>query len=476
MSFFLKVNGQINTFSPYSRFGLGETGNNTFAHNQGMGGTFIALKPDSMFPIMINTGNPASYSLIKFATFEVGGKYTMSQLQTNQTDLTKHNANFNYGTLGFPIRKKSGAVLGIMPLTSVGYNMQTITNEPNIGDVTYSFNGEGGFNKLFIGYGTMPFSGRLNKFKTKTAYKLQDSGYVFNKSSYKFKEFFSELASDLSIGVQGNYLFGSTLNYTDVRFPNSTTFYNSVREKTIRLSDFTGTFGLQTGFTIDSVKSKNSEASRKRVLKEKVKFVFGYYMNLNNSIKASYDLISYNYFLSSTGGAVPKDTIVNIQEEKGRIKLPLEQGIGIGIKKGERLNIVADYSITDWSKFKAFNETNSFKNNSRYSFGLNYVPEKFATGKGTYFRRVQYRFGGYYQTGYLDFDQTTIDTKAVTVGISLPIGIRSGTGLINLGIQAGQTGSLNNNLIKENFIHAHIGLTFNSTYFEDLWFRKFRYD
>ena len=40
------MGAQINTSSPYSRYGLGERAQQTLAHNQGMGGAFVALKAD----------------------------------------------------------------------------------------------------------------------------------------------------------------------------------------------------------------------------------------------------------------------------------------------------------------------------------------------------------------------------------------------------------------------------------------------
>lgn len=470
---------QINTFTPYSRFGLGELNQNTFAHNQGMGGAYIALKPDSLFPVMINAGNPASYALIKFASFEVGGNFTNSQFSTSSSSVNKRNTNFNYAALGFPIRRKSGAAFGIMPYSNVGYNMRNVVTEPNIGDVTYNYNGEGGFSKAFLGYGVMPFKERVIKFRKKQAAKLKDSTFHFSRSSYQLKEFFSELASDLSIGANGNYLFGSVLNYADVRYPNSLTFYNTVRENHIRIHDFTGNFGLQTGFTIDSVKAKQSDSNhvhKRRILKEKVKFTFGYFMALNNTLNAKYDLVSYNYFLTSTAGAQIKDTVLHYIDQSGKIKLPLEQGFGIGFKKGENLNVVFDYAITNWTDFKLFDYTNTLKNNTRMAIGANYVPEKYATGKGTYFKRTQYRAGAFYNSGYLDLNKTQIASYGLTAGISLPVGIRTGTGLINIGVQVGQTGTQNNNLIKESFYRINFGFTFNSTYFDDLWFRKFRYD
>ncbi len=467
---------QISTYSPYSRFGLGELNQSTFAHNQGMGGANIALKPDTVFPVMINTGNPASYALIKFATFEVGGSFLNSKISSSTSKVNKWNTNFNYASLGFPIRKNGGAVLGIQPYSNVGYNMQNVVNETNIGDVSYNYYGEGGFSKVFTGYGIMPFKESLIKMKKKELKRLSDSSYHFSKGKYKLKEFGNELLSDLSLGFNAYYLFGSIRNYADVRYPNNTVYYNTIREKTIRINDFTGNFGMQTGFTIDSVRNKNASYKQKRVLKEKIKFNVGYFMTLNNSVKATYDLISYNYFLTNSAGFLPKDTILKTIDAAGKIKLPLEQGFGIGFKKGEKLNIVADYAITNWTDFKLFDQSNSLKNNTRMAIGANYVPEKYATGKGTYFLRSQYRLGAFYNTGYIDLKSTLITTYGLTAGISLPVGIRTGTGLVNIGVQYGQSGSQSNNLVKENFWRVNFGFTFNSTYFDDLWFRKFRYD
>ncbi|MBL7917267.1 MAG: hypothetical protein JNM96_02650, partial [Bacteroidia bacterium] len=409
-------------FSPYSRFGLGELNQNTLAHNQGMGGAFAALKPDSIFPVMINTGNPASYSLIKFATFEVGGFYTNSKLSSQSVAVNKHNANFSYAVLGFPIRKKSGATLGIMPYSSVGYNLKNVVAENNIGDVTYNYNGEGGFNKVFVGFGTMPFKESVIKLRKKEIAKAANTDKPYSRKGYALKEFASELLSDFSIGANANYLFGSVKNYADVRYPNSNLYYNTIRESTIRMHDFTGNFGIQTGFTIDSVKAKKSHDTlqlnnNKRIaLREKVKIVFGYYMNLNNNLSANYDLISYNYFLTNNAGIMPRDTVIKQIDAAGKIKLPLEQGFGIGIKKGEKLNIVMDYAITNWSGFKLLNYNDSLKNSTRMAIGFNYVPEKFATGKGTFFRRSQYRMGAFYNTGYLNLNKTLITTYGLTAG------------------------------------------------------------
>ncbi|MBK6521426.1 MAG: hypothetical protein IPG08_03360 [Sphingobacteriaceae bacterium] len=123
-----------------------------------------------------------------------------------------------------------------------------------------------------------------------------------------------------------------------------------------------------------------------------------------------------------------------------------------------------------------FDYANTLKNNMRTSIGFNYVPDKYVLGKGTYFKRTQYRAGAFYNSGYLDINKTLIKTYGVSAGLSLPVGIRTGTGLVNIGVQYGVTGTQNNGLIKENFLRVNFGFTFNSTYLEDLWFRKFKYD
>jgi len=473
---------QVNTYSPYSRFGLGELNQPSLAHNQGMGGAFAALKPDSVFPVMINTGNPASYALIKFASFEVGGFYNRSNFTTQEMTLVKNNANFAYAVLGFPIRKNGGAVLGLLPYSNVGYNLSSQSDVPSIGPITYNYNGEGGFSKVFTGYGIMPFKERMINFRKKQNRLLDDSTYTFHKGKEKTKEFFNELLSDFTLGANLNYMFGSVKNYADIRYPNSTQYYNTIREQFIRINDFTGTLGAQTAFTIDSVKKKvkldtlGNTVVKKVAMREKIKIVFGWYMGLNNTITARRDMVSYTYFLTANAMKLPRDTIQQTMDEYGQIKLPLEQGFGIGFKKGEKFNLVVDYAITNWSQFKMFEYTNNLKNNSRAAVGFNYVPEKFATGKGTYFKRSQYRAGAFYQSGYIDINQTPIATYGLTAGISIPVGIRTGTGLISVGLQAGQTGSSGSGLVKQDFYRVNIGFTFNSTYFDDLWFRKFKYD
>jgi hypothetical protein len=111
------------------------------------------------------------------------------------------------------------------------------------------------------------------------------------------------------------------------------------------------------------------------------------------------------------------------------------------------------------------------KNSYRVSFGLNFVPNKYAAGSGAYIRRVQYRIGAFYNTGYLDLKNTVINNYAATVGVGLPVGLFRQFSMVNISAQFGKMGSVNNGLMEEKYIKLIIGFTFN-----DKWFNKFRYD
>lgn len=488
-------------YNPYSRYGIGLFSQNTFAHNTGMGSTSIALRSDSMMPIFINAGNPASYAFIRMSTLELGGNFVYSKFKSGNSALTKWNSNFSYGTIGLPIRGNGGMCFGIMPLTEVGYETSAIVNQPGVGNMEYQYEGIGGLNKLFAGYGMLPFRKRLNKFRGKHLY-IADSLRVLTHKQYMNKERITKLISDLSVGFNVNYIFGSVINTSRVIYPNSLVYTNTFRERTLNVGGVTGNFGLQTAFTVDSVKNtrdrqrqykilekrfRNNEINKeeygrakdslgsqpigRRILRDKIKFTFGYFINLNNQMNAKYNNSVLNYELTSAGQEVVRDTVLYITNRKTKLALPLEQGFGIGLKKGEKINVVADFALTNWQNFKTFNDENNFKNNYRVSAGLNYVPEKYAAGSNAFIKKINYRLGVSYQTGYILFNNRTVSDYYVSAGVGLPVGIGRLSSMVNISAQYGVMGTNDVNSLKQNYWRINFGFTFC-----DRWFQKFRYD
>jgi len=235
------------------------------------------------------------------------------------------------------------------------------------------------------------------------------------------------------------------------------------------MGDFTGNFGMQTAISIDSVKAKTKNG--KRILKEKVKFTFGYFLALNNALKVTYDNTVYNYILNGFGQEIIRDTVLYKVNQKSTINLPLEQGFGVGFKKGERINAVADFAITNWQNFKFLENTSNLKNNYRIAAGINYVPQKYAAGSNAFAKKINYRFGVSYQTGYIELKNSKLANYSASIGFGLPVGIGRLSSMVNIGLQVGQTTTSNSDLIKENYFKVNFGFTFS-----DRWFQKFKYD
>lgn len=486
--FSLSVVSQNLTFSPYSRYGIGEINSNAFGQLHALGGAGVAFKPDTTAPLFINIVNPASISNIRVTTLEIGGIGNFSDFNNGTSTVRAKTANFSYGALGFNLRNKAGLCFGILPYSNVGYNLREDHWDTNVNDyVTEKYSGEGGINKVFLGIGMNPFKERLNKFY-RSAYR--DSLMKHHEvKKYKRIKFRKQLLSDLSIGGRADYLFGHILHTSSVVYPGSLNYYNTRRYRGVNYGDITASFGLQTSFVIDSVKKKkvnskkhftlfSGDSVQRYELKQKIRVAFGYYMTLPNTIMVKNSYMAYNYSLNSFGDEIPKDTFIYVVDQAGSVRLPLEQGIGMSVKKGEMLNIAADITYTNWQQFRYLDKVNDLKNSYRVSFGVNYVPNKFALGKQNYYKRVNYRIGAFYNTGYLDLKNTEIVNYALTVGFGFPVGVITRStnntflvNTVNVSANFGKMGTVKSSLIEEKYIKLVVGFTFN-----DKWFNKVKFD
>jgi len=459
ITFSNEIKAQNLTYSPYSRYGLGELNTSGFAQISALGGTFIGLKPDTAAPLYINVANPAAITGIRLTTLELGGHATFTEFSNGISAKKTRNISFSYGSLGFPLKQRAAACFGIMPYSNVGYNLKNTISNQSIGDIEYVYSGDGGINKAFFGLGINPFKKSLVRFSRSA---LKDS-LVKHKETKKYKniKFRKELLAELSIGGRMDYLFGNVLHTSSVIYPNSNNYNNTRRYRAVTYKDFTGSFGIQTSFSIDSIK--------KRELRKKVKIGFGYFMTIPNTIMVKNSQMAYNYGLNSFGDETPKDTFIYVIDNPSSIRLPLEQGIGVSFRKGDVWAVCADASYTNWQQFRYLDAVNDLSNSFRYSFGVNFVPSKNATG--SYLKRVQYRIGGYYNTGSLELKNTKITNYGLTVGLGLPVGMYRQFSVVNISAQFGEMGSVNNNLLRERYAKIIIGFTFN-----DKWFNKLRYD
>lgn len=480
------LQAQILTSSPYSRYGLGEINTQNFATLNALGGAASAYQCDTAMPCFINIANPAALSGIRFSTFELGGQAQFTRISNAAASVDKKNINFSYGSLGFPVGKIGGAAFGVMPYSTMGYNITTYSQDPAVGQIKYVYQGDGGFNKAFLGTGLRPLRKQLTNFYNSALYDSLVKAQQWRKVGRM--KVARQLLSELSLGFTGNYVFGTTNQTTDVVLPGSILFYHARRLRSAHVSDLSFNTGLQTAFTIDHLKQKkhlvikdtiNHTETRidtviRRELKQHVKIGFGIYANLPTLLNATQSTVISNYALDGFGNEIPEDTSLNSSNLPGTIRLPLEIGAGFSVKKGEKLTLLADGSVTNWSQFRYFDQVNTFKNSYRVGVGAVFVPDRFSFGSANYIKRVQYRLGFTYSNGYLDLKNTLINNYAVTVGLGLPVGMnRQGDmfNMVNISAQFGTMGTTTNALLQEKYIRLVVGFTFNKR-----WFIKYKYD
>jgi hypothetical protein len=438
------------TVSPYSRYGIGELQNDGFAKSSAMGGTSIAMQPDSVAPFFINTLNPASYASLRLTTFEAGFLNNISMLQSTGVSQTINNTSLGYISFGIPFTKWWGGSFGLMPFSSVGYNTSSTGTLDSINSsINYLYQGSGGINKLYFGNG------------------------------FKIKNF--------SFGVNASYLFG-TISYLSKEVFSDPNAINIRVNQSTRVSDVYFDYGIQYSFKIDSLRERRSAkrdslgrriARRKRDI-EDVKFTFGLIGTLQSDINATTSTLAETYRLSSNNDEIVRDTVQNTINSKGSITIPMSIGAGLSVKKGLRWLISADYLVQDWSHFSSYDQISSYgqnvelKNSMKASIGIQYIPAKRTDLQGNYWKKINYRMGfKYYQTS-LQLQGTEIDEYALTFGVGLPVGrtkLMQQYWMMNVSCELGQLGTTANNLVKEQYFRVILGLTIN-----DRWFIKSKYD
>ena len=136
------------TSSPYTMFGIGEIDLGNYGENSGMAGLGIGFRQENT----LNSVNPASLSLITSKTFvfdgSVYGKFSRFSGQGKKE--WAGNGNIQRISIGFRVAKPWTMSVGIIPFSSVGYEVSRQTDiEGSSGKLTTVFSGSGGLNKVY---------------------------------------------------------------------------------------------------------------------------------------------------------------------------------------------------------------------------------------------------------------------------------------------------------------------------------------
>jgi hypothetical protein len=477
----IQLKAQTVTSSPFSRFGIGEYNNKIFGQSAALSGTHIALQNDTLLPLFINAANPASYTHLKRTTFEVGVNSIFNKFSTASSNAQSNNTMLDYITLGFPVGKRMGGCVGVMPLSNVGYTINNYTTVENIGTVKEVYTGDGGINQLFLGLAIAPFSKAITRYVGPNKAQQDTSEH----RNYRKDLFVKRLLSSISIGGNANYHFGTINNASRVIYPSSVLYYNTAQTTQSVVRGWSGNFGLQmTVFTKDSIHYswKDTVAASPtfgktfhsiRRMKDPVSLGFGYTYSLNSSLKTSYTDFAYTFLYQANGiSEYIRDTIQNLADVKAPLTLPAMHGIGFSLRKGPKLKVLVDLETQLWSGFRYINQGSQLKDMNRVSIGVEYIPKKTGIAKGERWKRTQFRMGAHYSDGNLSINNANVNEYGVSLGVGIPVSSNMYFfNTFNLSAEAGQIGTTGSNLVQQQYVRVKLGFTFN-----DRWFIKYKYD
>ena len=404
--------------SPYSRYGLGDMVPGQNIVNRAMGGVSAAYYD----PVTVNFMNPASYARLKYTTFDVGIDYTGRTLKATDPVRTLNSGYLipSYIQVGLPLSKKNnwGMNIGLRPVTRINYELQQTTRLPGIDSVLTSFSGQGGSYQAYLGTGIG--------------------------------------SKHFTVGVNAGYTFGSKNYITERIFINDSVLYQKGKWAD---STFFGGLFVQAGMQY------STRISKSYTLK------LGAYAHFKNSLNASRDIIRETFEYNSSSGETQKDSVYRSKNNKGKIIAPPTYGGGITIEKDLAWSISAEYSLSQWTDYRYYDQKDEVKDSWVFRMGGSVIPNYKSTG---YWAQVQYRAGFYIGPDYVTVNKN-LPAYAITFGASFPVrkygySLYSGQYTsINTAFEIGARGNKSNSL-RETFYRISVGLSLS-----DIWFIKRTY-
>jgi len=403
---------QKNNISPYSFFGIGDNSANKSVEEISMGEIGGAF--NSVFQLGFT--NPASLASLRYTTYGLAAENKSLELSNGSTKESASSASLTYLALGFPIGENAGVAFGLRPNTTVGYSLtREFTNID--GDLTAInlFSGEGGTNRVFLGFG-------------------------------------HKIGKNFNVGIEAAYIFGNIEN----------SLLN--RRDAVPLATIEKSIGNVRGSELKVGFQYYTKVSEKLILRSGLTF------NTANELTNKGEELLYSIANRPDGIVSPRDTTV-VNSFKINIKNPIETIISIGIGQENKWYSAIEYSFQDALNFddglSQNNNSFNYGKSSRISVGGFFTP-KF-NSITSYWQRTTYRAGlSYKQTGLI-VNNTEINDFGISFGVGLPMGKQLSK--INLGFELGQRGETTNNLLKENYFNFRVGLSLN-----DKWFRKRKID
>lgn len=351
---------------------------------------------------LLNKINPASLTAIEPTSFlyEIGLNNTISVKVDNNTSQTNYNFNFTHIALGFSVSNHWKMSFGLVPKTKTSYNIDLI--EPVEGNLNYYYTNVTG-------------SGGVNELFWGHGFKI---------------------SKNVSLGIELLAYFGSIDQEKQLNYSTTSIYLNEVKK-------YNG-LGIKGGlqYHIPNLFGTNT--------------TFGAIASLPSTLSGTKDITGTKTFTDIGSTTIIDETAIEIDDAE----LPLKIGFGIS-SQYRKLTVNLDYQKNYWRNSYESNTNFSYSNQSIYGLGVEYKRE---TNSLKYYRKIVYRMGMNYDSGYLKMSDSKVDSFGFSAGIGLPVS-NAGSSL-NFSYTYGKEGTLNNNLVMDNYHKISLNISLMGRWFQ----------
>lgn len=415
--------------SLYSRYGVGELVSAPGAPGMAMGGGGLALVNYGF----TNLSNPAGLGQQFLTRFSVSGQMQSTGIEDAAGQVARRSeANLNSVALSFPVRtNRIGVGVQVVPVSRISYGSVSLGTAIGLPDAPkdtlryeVGFEGTGGLSRIELGAGV-------------------------------------RVSQALYLGASAGATFGLLEQSRRTTFEptDSPGYAEQIFLTTTRLAGFSARAGALV--RLDSL---GGTARR---------------LNIAATVDLPTTLYGRRVRALSPLQVVNPDTLST--SARGTVQLPLGAALGVAFMPNSKWTFVADGRYEPWSSFESDFSFDGYASAAqsrtvdrvRASLGAEVIPGASAYNP-SYLRRIAYRLGGYYDSGYVLAPATPLGgsgdrlpTVGITAGLSFPA-LLPGTSL-DLGFEVGQRGQAQTSpvpLVRDRFFKVSLTANIGERWFE----------
>ena len=240
-----------------------------------------------------------------------------------------------------------------------------------------------------------------------------------------------DILDRVSVGVNGHYLFGKIQHNREITFPNETLYSSTKQQESLYVSAWLCDVGVQYHQPIGEDE-----------------LVIGAAYSLQLPMNNRYEIIT----MTNEAEIIETDALA--------FDYPQVIGAGVSYNWQKRLLVGVDVSWQNFAQANYYGETNQLNDCLLYAFGAQYTHN---IGGKRYIDNMDFRIGANYTNSYINIDNKPYDKWSLTWGIGFPL--PNTNTKLNLHMEYGQQGSIQQQGLIERFYKIGIGVSLNERWF-----------